>query len=145
MAHGCMVYTERAVTAAVSCGTNHASAVSTPLRWIFKREREYTLTCSRRNKHTFVYVSKHIVNLTPPPPRRFIRYTNRITGMYMYTKTFILPKMSWTGTLILHRHRNDCIETPAYFLCNVSFTHTFTPPTPLQAIHSDITVPVGWA
>ena len=29
-----MVYTE---TAAVSCGTSHASAVSTPFRWIFKK------------------------------------------------------------------------------------------------------------
>ena len=29
-AHGCMVYTERGETAAVSCGTSHASAVSTP-------------------------------------------------------------------------------------------------------------------
>ena len=27
MVHGCMVYTERAKTAAVLCGTNHASAV----------------------------------------------------------------------------------------------------------------------
>ena len=36
MVHGCMVYTERAETAAVSCGTSHASAVSTHLRWIFK-------------------------------------------------------------------------------------------------------------
>ena len=32
----CMVYTERAETVAVLCATNHASAVSTPLRWIFK-------------------------------------------------------------------------------------------------------------
>ena len=31
-----MVYTERAETAAVSCGTSHSSAVSTPLMWIFK-------------------------------------------------------------------------------------------------------------
>ena len=31
MVNGCMVYTERAETAAVSCGTSHASAVSTPL------------------------------------------------------------------------------------------------------------------
>ena len=31
-----MVYTERAETAAVSCGTSHVSAVSTPLRCIFK-------------------------------------------------------------------------------------------------------------
>ena len=36
MVHGCMVYTERAETAAVSCGTSHAGAVSTPLRWVFK-------------------------------------------------------------------------------------------------------------
>ena len=36
MVHGCMVYTERAEMAAVSCGTSHANAVSTPLRWIFK-------------------------------------------------------------------------------------------------------------
>ena len=34
--HGCMVYTERAEMVAVSCGPNHASAVNTPLRWIFK-------------------------------------------------------------------------------------------------------------
>ena len=32
--HGCMVYTEHAETAADSCGISHASAVSTPLRWI---------------------------------------------------------------------------------------------------------------
>ena len=36
MVHGSMVYTERAEMAADSCGTIHASAVSTPLRWIFK-------------------------------------------------------------------------------------------------------------
>ena len=30
MVHGCMVYTERAEMAAVSRGTSHASAVSTP-------------------------------------------------------------------------------------------------------------------
>ena len=29
---GCMVYKERAETAAVSCGTSHVNAVSTPLR-----------------------------------------------------------------------------------------------------------------
>ena len=39
MVHGCMVYTERAEMAAVSCGTGHANAVSTPLRWIFKKTR----------------------------------------------------------------------------------------------------------
>ena len=34
MVHGCMVYTERAETAAVPCSNSHASAVSTPFRWI---------------------------------------------------------------------------------------------------------------
>ena len=35
MVHSCAVYTERAETAAVSCGTSHAGAVSAQLRWIF--------------------------------------------------------------------------------------------------------------
>ena len=34
------MYTERAETASVSCGTSHVFAVSTPLRWIFKNELE---------------------------------------------------------------------------------------------------------
>ena len=37
-----MVYTERGETAAVSCGTSHASAVSTPLPWIFKNANKQT-------------------------------------------------------------------------------------------------------
>ena len=42
-----MVYTERAEMAAVSCGTSHASAVSTPLRWIFKKRaiKSYSHSC----------------------------------------------------------------------------------------------------
>jgi len=36
MMHGCMVYTEHAQMAAVSCGISHASTVSTLLQWIFK-------------------------------------------------------------------------------------------------------------
>jgi len=52
MVHGCMVYTERAETVAVSCGTSHASAVSTPLRWIFKNalwkaSHSCRITCER--------------------------------------------------------------------------------------------------
>ena len=39
MVHGRKVYTERAETAAVSCDTSHASAVSTPLRWILKTNK----------------------------------------------------------------------------------------------------------
>ena len=34
-----MVCTERAETAGVSRGTSHVSALSTPLRWIFKKTR----------------------------------------------------------------------------------------------------------
>ena len=40
-----MVYTERAETAAVSCGTSHASAVSTPLRWVFKFKKKKSYSC----------------------------------------------------------------------------------------------------
>ena len=52
MEHACMVYTERAEMAAVSCGTSHASAVSTTLRWIFKNalykaSHSCRLTCER--------------------------------------------------------------------------------------------------
>ena len=41
---------ERAEMAAVSCGTSHASAVSTPLRWIFKK---------RAMKKLFTHVESH--------------------------------------------------------------------------------------
>ena len=45
MVHGCMVYTERAAeTAAVSTGTSHVSAVSTPLQWIFKNALQKPVT-----------------------------------------------------------------------------------------------------
>ena len=44
MVHGCIVYTERTETAAVSCGTSHVSAVSTPLRWILKTRYEHLVT-----------------------------------------------------------------------------------------------------
>ena len=37
MVYGYMVYTERAETAAVSCGTSHVSTVSTPPRWVLKK------------------------------------------------------------------------------------------------------------
>ena len=50
MVHGCKVYTECAEMAAVSCGTSHASAVSTPLRWIFKK---------RAIKKLFTHVESH--------------------------------------------------------------------------------------
>ena len=39
MVHGCMVNTENAEAAAVSCGTSHVTTkqlVSTPLLWIFQ-------------------------------------------------------------------------------------------------------------
>ena len=40
MVRGCLVYTERAETATVLCGTSHASTVSTPLRWVFKKKKK---------------------------------------------------------------------------------------------------------
>ena len=39
MAHGCMVSKKQTEMAAVSCGTSHVSAISIPLRWIFKKTR----------------------------------------------------------------------------------------------------------
>ena len=52
MVHGCMVYTECAKAAAVSCGTSHASAVSTPFRWIFFFLMRY--------KKLFTHVESHM-------------------------------------------------------------------------------------
>ena len=49
-----MVYTERAEMAAVSCGISHASAVSTPLRWILKNKYKKT-----RYKKLFTHVESH--------------------------------------------------------------------------------------
>ena len=48
---GCMVYTERAEMAAVSCETSHASAASTPLGWISKT----------RYKKLLIHVESYIV------------------------------------------------------------------------------------
>ena len=39
MVHGCMVYSEPAEKAAVSCGTSHDSGVSTPLRGRYSKTR----------------------------------------------------------------------------------------------------------
>ena len=54
MVHGCMVYTERAEMAAVSCGTSHASNVSTPLLWIFKKKKK-----KKSYKNLFTHVESH--------------------------------------------------------------------------------------
>ena len=48
-----MVYTEHAEMAAVSGGTSHASVVSTPLRWIFKKRAiEASHSCRTAYKHS---------------------------------------------------------------------------------------------
>ena len=66
MVHGGMVYTERAEMAAVPCGTSLASAVSTPLQWIFKTAlskaiHSCRITCecseSARERRTALYKS----------------------------------------------------------------------------------------
>ena len=70
MVHGCMVYTERAEMAAVSCGTSHASAVSTPLWWIFFIKKRY--------KKLFTHVESHAsaVSLLESREYRYIKVTN---------------------------------------------------------------------
>ena len=50
MVHGCTECAERAETAAVSRGTSHASAVSTPLRWTLKNALQKA-SHSRRITH----------------------------------------------------------------------------------------------
>ena len=52
MVHCCMLYTERAEMAAVSCGTSHASVVTTPLWWtvknaLYKVIHSCRITCKR--------------------------------------------------------------------------------------------------
>ena len=47
-----MVYTERAETAAVSRSTSHASTVSTPLRWIFKKKKKTRYKASHSYRTT---------------------------------------------------------------------------------------------
>ena len=81
MVHGCMVYTERAEMAAVSCGTSHASAVSTPLRWIFKNAlykavHSCRITWERsetaRERRIALYKSDHHHHYHPQPIGRRI-------------------------------------------------------------------------
>ena len=57
--HGCMVYTERAKTAAVLCGTSHASVVSTPLQWIFKKNTSVDIKKTIYNKLA-IHVESHV-------------------------------------------------------------------------------------
>ena len=69
--HGAWLYGVHrtcAETAAVSCGTSHASAVSTPPRWIFRKAQlkashSCTITCERsesaRERMTALYKSDH--------------------------------------------------------------------------------------
>ena len=57
MVHGCMVYTERAETAAVSCGTSHASAVSIPFWWIFKNALKKK---KKKKKKLFTHVESYV-------------------------------------------------------------------------------------
>ena len=64
MVHGCMVYTERAETAAVSCGTSHVSAVSTPLRWIVKNVLENVIHSGRITRERSEYARERRIELT---------------------------------------------------------------------------------
>ena len=72
MVHGCMVYTERADMAAVSCGTCHASALSAPLRWMFKN------ALKEQEKKLLTHVESHAsaVSLLESGEQRYIKATN---------------------------------------------------------------------
>ena len=104
MVHGCMVYTERAEMAAVSCGTSHASAVSTPLRWIFKK-------CAIKKKKLFTHVESHVsaVSLLNSGEQRYIKAISsssssssssvRVRGACQFahvcSHTFTGPRVTW--------------------------------------------------
>ena len=70
MVHGCMVYTERAEMAAVSCSASHAIAVSTPLRGIFKK--------NTRCKKLFTHVESQAsaASLLESGEQRYIKAIN---------------------------------------------------------------------
>ena len=82
-----MVYTERAEMAAVSCGTSHASDVSTPLRWIFHKKR-------KEIKKLFTHVESHVsaMSLLESGEKRYIKVINnssilpRSLSVTSYTK-----------------------------------------------------------
>ena len=70
-----MAYTERAEMSAVSCGTSHASAVSTPLQWIvknalYKAIHLCRITCERsesaRERRIVLYKSYQQSTTTNP-------------------------------------------------------------------------------
>ena len=80
MVHACMVYTERAEMAVVSFGTSHASAVSTPRRWIFKTalEKEREKKKKKKEKKLFTLVESHAcaVSLLESGEQRYIKAIN---------------------------------------------------------------------
>ena len=90
MVHGCMVYTERVETAAVSRGTNHVSVVSTPLRWLLKKKKKKkrykkSISCSEyaRERRIALYKSDlYQLLLTDGVERIYKKYG--IFRMYRY-------------------------------------------------------------
>ena len=61
-----VVYTEHTKTAAVSCGTSHVSAVSTPLRWIL-RNVLYIKAINNNNNDPGVDMSKDAADVSSFP------------------------------------------------------------------------------
>ena len=49
-----------AETAAVSCGTSHASAVSTPLRWILKQQQQQQQNKKHQNNTRYKKPVTHV-------------------------------------------------------------------------------------
>ena len=77
-----MVYTERAEMAAVSCGTSHARAVSTPLRWIHAIKSDKKLAIKTREKKLVTHVDSHAsaVSLFENGEQRYIKAINNNIG-----------------------------------------------------------------
>ena len=90
MVHGCMVYTELAREASVSCGTSHASAVSTPLRWIFKNTlQKASHSCRIKCKQNESAREWRIALYKQPSINQFI-HKKSLTDRLSPPETFIL-------------------------------------------------------
>ena len=131
MVHGCMLYTERAEMAAVSCGTSHASAVSTPLRWICKKcaIKSYSHSCritcksseSARERRIALYKSDYqqIFQTSVCQPQQTLAAV--VTSVQSICRTF---KSNYKLRSNLQTWLVACLLTGSCFLQSVSHQWT---------------------
>ena len=121
MVHGCMVYTERAKMAAVSCGTSHASAVSTPLRWIFKNALEKTshscrITCERNESARERSIALFYINQQSDQQHQQSVVVVHVSTVYI-RRVLVVHRLSGKHTM--------CISGPFLSWVSVDSHHLF--------------------